>query len=96
MSVRLRFQRTGMPKQAFYRLVAIDRRSARNGRQIEILGHYNPKDKDNAIVLKSDRIRYWLSCGAQPSDTDRSLLTKAGLFKTNQETPVPSSPAGAS
>ncbi len=105
MSVRLRFQRTGMPKQAHYRLVAIDRRSARNGRQIEILGHYDPKEKANSIVFKMDRVRYWLSCGAQPSDTVRSLLVRAGFFKASaQETISPakeesapnSSPAGAS
>ena len=80
MSVRIRFKRTGMPKQAFYRLVAIDRRSARDAKEIEVLGHYNPKEKSNVLTFKAERIQYWLSQGAQPSDTVRSLLARNKFF----------------
>ena len=82
MSVRLRFQRTGMPKQPYYRLVAIDRRSARNAEEIEILGHYDPREKLNALTLKADRIKYWLSQGAEPSDTVRSLLVRNKFYNS--------------
>ena len=63
-----------MPKQPYYRLVAIDKRAARNAEEIEILGHYNPREKANALTLNTDRVKYWLAQGAQPSDTVRSLL----------------------
>ena len=80
MSVRLRFKRTGMPKQAYYRLVAIDRRSARDAEEIEVLGHYDPKEKTNALTLNAERVKYWLSQGAQPSDTVHSLLVRNKFF----------------
>ena len=92
MSVRLRFKRVGMKKQAYYRLVAVDRRSARDGAEIEILGHYNPKDKENKISLNSERINYWISCGAQLSDTARTLLQKSGHFAKSDSKPSESSP----
>lgn len=71
-----------MPKQPYYRLVAIDRRAAGNAAEIEILGHYNPRDKSNAVVLNSERIKYWLSVGAKPTDTVRSLLVRNKFFGT--------------
>ncbi len=89
MSVRLRFQRVGMPKQPYYRLVAIDRRSARDAAEIEVLGHYNPKNKDNALTVKADRIQHWISRGAQPSDTVKSLLLKNRLFPSPEKTQGP-------
>ena len=82
MSVRLRFKRTGMPKQPYYRLVAIDRRAARDAGEIEVLGHYNPRDKSNAFTVNAERVKYWLSQGAQASDTVRTLLVRNKFFET--------------
>ena len=81
--VVLRMQRFGRAHRPFYRIGAMDKRSPRNGRVIENLGWYDPchtmgKDKPE-FELKADRIRYWLSVGAQPSDTVRDLLRKAGV-----------------
>lgn len=88
MSVRLRFKRIGKPKNPFYRLVAIDRRAARDAAELEILGHYDPRHKDNLLTFNADRVQYWLSCGAQPSDTVRSLLARSrSLSKAQTEKP---------
>jgi small subunit ribosomal protein S16 len=76
MSVKLRLKRVGMRKQAYYRLVAVERRCAPQGAEIEVLGHYDPKDKDNKVSVNQERVQYWLSCGAQVSDTVKSLLKK--------------------
>ncbi|OGR80334.1 MAG: 30S ribosomal protein S16 [Elusimicrobia bacterium RIFCSPLOWO2_02_FULL_39_32] len=76
MSVRLRLKRVGMTKQPAYRLVAVDRRTARDGAELEILGTYNPKDKENRLIIKEERIKYWISCGAEPSETVKSLLKR--------------------
>lgn len=76
--VRLRLQRLGRTHRPFYRLAAMDRRERRNGKVLENLGWYNPLEKDPAkqLSLKPDRIRHWLSVGAQPSETVRDLLAK--------------------
>ena len=74
MAVTLRLKRCGSKGQPFYRVVAIDSRKKRDGRNIEIVGTYNPADDPPTIVLKKDRIQYWLECGAQPSATVRRLL----------------------
>lgn len=84
MSVRLRLRRDGAKKRPFYHLVAADCRRARNGRFIEQLGYYNPivaADAEPILVLKEERIRYWLSVGAQPSDTAAALLKKVGILE---------------
>lgn len=80
MSVKLRLKRVGMTQQPHYRLIAVDRRSPRDGAELEVLGHYDPKNKTNAFSVNNDRVQYWLSCGAQPSDTVRSLLVRTGFF----------------
>ena len=72
--VRLRLRRMGAKKAPFYRVVAADATSPRDGRFIEILGHYNPTKDPQIIELKEDRVKYWLGAGAQPSDTVRSLF----------------------
>lgn len=74
MTVRLRLQRQGKPKRPYYRLVAIDKRSKRDGAPIEILGQYDPMAVTEKTKVKSDRIEYWLKQGAQPSRTVASLL----------------------
>jgi small subunit ribosomal protein S16 len=94
MSVKLRFKRMGRSNAAFFRLSAIDSRSPRDGRVIEELGHYNPREKDNAkqFVVKLDRCKHWLDVGAVPSGTVSSLLKKAGLDHKQLRLPRPGKP----
>ncbi len=91
--VRLRLARFGRKNRAFYRVVAIDSRLAREGRPLEYLGTYDPipstRDGFKEVLLKTDRVKYWLSCGAQPSDTVARLLARARLLPP---APVPISP----
>lgn len=75
----------GAKKAPFYRVVATDASSPRDGRFIEILGHYNPAKNPQIIELKEDRVMYWLGVGAQPSDTVRSLFRKKGLLQKAHE-----------
>jgi len=79
--VRLRLLRMGSKKSPFYRVVAANADAPRDGRFIEILGHYNPTKNPQIIELKEDRVKYWLGVGAQPSDTVRSLFRQQGLLK---------------
>src|SRR5262245_22811869 len=83
MSVKIRMKRMGRSGRPFYRLHAIDSRVRRNGRAIEELGFYDPlaKDAGKSIQLKKERIEYWLSVGAQPSDTVGQLLQKNGIVR---------------
>ncbi len=74
--LRIRLARTGAKKKASYRVVVIEREKARDGRFVEILGHYNPRRNPAEVVLNRDRINYWLGRGAQPSETVRSLVKK--------------------
>ena len=82
MAVKLRLKRTGRRHLPYYRLNAIDSRSPRDGRAIEELGLYDPlqKDPDKQINFKRERIEYWLSVGAQPSETVANLLETAGIL----------------
>lgn len=81
MAVHLRLTRRGRHKRPFYRVVAADSRMPRDGRFIEVLGTYDPL-KDPAVPeLKQDRVLDWLSKGAQPSATVRTLLKRAGVLK---------------
>lgn len=81
MAVKLRLKRTGRRHLPCYRLNAIDSRAPRDGRVIEELGLYDPlqKQPDKQISFKRERIEYWLSVGAQPSETVANLLEKAGI-----------------
>ena len=76
--VRLRLKRMGRKNRAFFRICAFDAREERDGRSIEQLGTYDPmeKDEEKKVVLKRDRIEYWLSVGAQPTETVASILKK--------------------
>ena len=89
--VRLRLKRFGRTHKPFYRLNAIDQRSPRDGKPIEELGWFDPteKDQDKQMVLKADRIRYWLSVGASPSDTVRDLLSKQGILDKKTGKAIP-------
>lgn len=70
----IRLARIGKKKTPFYRVVVLDKRRPRNGRTLEVVGTYDPLKKPAAIQLDAERIKYWLGCGAQPSDTVRSFL----------------------
>jgi small subunit ribosomal protein S16 len=78
--VRIRLRRTGKTKQPSYRVVIADSRCPRDGRFIEIIGHYNPVQNPKVLNIKADRARYWLGVGAQPSDTVSYLFKKAQIF----------------
>jgi len=74
--VRIRLTRIGAKKKPFYRMIATDSRSPRDGRNIEQLGWYDPMKAPHAVKLDLTRIDYWLSVGAQPSETARKLIDK--------------------
>gem|GEM_PF-1696441 len=82
--VKLRLKRFGRRHRPYYRLCAMDTRSARDSKAIEELGTYNPiePDADKQVDVKADRVKYWLSVGAQPSDTVRSLLRRVEIDPT--------------
>jgi small subunit ribosomal protein S16 len=79
VSVRLRLTRVGAKKNPIWRIVAADQRSPRDGRNIEILGQYNPQTQPSTITIDEDRVREWLAKGAEPSDQVRKLLRTQGI-----------------
>ena len=83
--VKIRLRRIGRKKAPMYRIVVADATSPRDGRFIEIVGTYAPRQAENAVTLNEARIEHWLDVGAQPTDTVRSLLRKAGLLKQRHE-----------
>lgn len=72
----IRLRRTGSSKRPYYRVVVADSRNWRDGRFVETLGHYDPRRDPAVVKIDSERAQYWISKGAQPSDTVRSLLKK--------------------
>jgi small subunit ribosomal protein S16 len=98
MAVKLRLMRMGKTKQPTYRLVAADSRSPRDGRFIEIVGSYAPRQQENKVVLKEERVTRWLQEGAQPTDRVRRILVGAGLMEAEPARPAPATksvpPAG--
>ena len=78
--VRIRLRRVGARNQASYRVVVADKESPRDGRFLEIVGHYNPRTEPSTIVLKDDRIYYWLSVGAQPTEAVDGLFNQTDLW----------------
>ena len=85
MAVKLRLKRMGSKKRPFYRIVAADSRSPRDGRFIEIVGTYNPITEPAEIKIKEDIALKWLNNGAIPTDTVRSLLSNQGIMKKFHE-----------
>ena len=79
MAVRLRLTRVGSSKNPIWRVVVADQRSPRDGRFIEVVGHYNAQTDPSTIKLDEDRIREWLAKGAQPTDQVRKLLRIQGI-----------------
>jgi small subunit ribosomal protein S16 len=85
VSVRIRMKKIGRSHQSFFRICAIDKRSPRHGRVLEHLGTYDPrvKDTDARALLVADRVDYWLSVGAQPSERVAVLIKKYGTNGTH-------------
>ena len=84
MSVRIRLSRGGSKKRPFYKVVAADQRAPRDGRFIERLGSYNPmlpKDHADRFVINEERVKYWLSQGAEPTERMAKMLAALGLVK---------------
>jgi small subunit ribosomal protein S16 len=81
LAVRIRLQRFGRKNQPFYRVIVADSRAARDGRFIEKLGHYDPLTDPIEFTINEERALYWLKVGAQPSDTVKSLLSRAGIWE---------------
>ena len=82
MAVKIRLNRMGAKKDPFYRVVVADSRAPRDGRFIERVGTYNPllsADDAKRVIVKEERIKYWLSVGAQPTERVQKLLAKLGL-----------------
>ena len=80
MAVKMRLRRVGAKKQPAYRIVIADARAPRDGRFIEIVGHYNPLTEPSTVVIKSDRALYWLHKGAQPTEVVRGMLVRKGIW----------------
>ena len=81
MSVRIRLRRMGAKKQPFYRVVVADSRSPRDGRFLDTIGTYNPRTEPVAIQIDREKALRWLEEGAMPTDSARSLLSKAGIWQ---------------
>lgn len=73
----IRMRRAGSKNRPFFRIVVTETRSARDGRFVEVLGHYNPRTKPEKLELDRERLAHWLKAGAQASDTVRTLLDRA-------------------
>lgn len=86
MAVKLRLKRMGSKKKPFYRIVAADSRSPRDGRFIETVGTYNPIVKENNVTVDEEKVAKWISNGAQPTDTVKSLLSKNGVWSKIKNT----------
>lgn len=94
--VVLRLKRLGRRHRPFYRLGAMDKRSPRNGRVIEELGWFDPNGKDDKqLSINVERVEYWLSVGAQPSDTVKALLRRVGCNTTSGAKPSATPEAAA-
>ena len=81
MAVKIRLKRMGAKKSPFYRIVAADSRMPRDGRFLEQLGTYDPTKNPAQVTINEEAVIKWLNVGAQPSDTVKNLLSKAGIIK---------------
>lgn len=81
MAVHIRLRRTGTTRKPAYRVVVADSRAARDGRFIEVIGHYNPLSNPPLIKIETEKAAAWIKKGAQPSNTVKHLLTRAGVGK---------------
>src|SRR5881397_1352889 len=97
MAVSIRLRREGAKNRPYYKVVVADSRSPRDGKFIEIIGTYDPKKPGHNSTLRLDRAEYWISKGAQPSDTVRSLIKKNKKQMASapaEAAPAPSVPVG--
>lgn len=85
MAVKLRLKRMGSKKKPFYRIVAADSRSPRDGRFIEEVGYYNPVTNPADVKIDEEKAMKWLTTGATPTDTVRDLFSKQGIMKKFHE-----------
>ena len=81
MAVKIRLKRIGAKKTPFYRVVVADERSPRDGKFIEEIGYYNPLTNPAEIKINAEKATKWLECGAQPTETVRTLLKKSEIIK---------------
>ena len=81
MAVKIRLRRMGSKKAPFYRVVVADSRSPRDGRFIEEIGTYNPLTNPAEVKIDAEKAKTWITKGAQPTETVKSLLTKSGIIK---------------
>ena len=79
--VKIRLRRMGAKKNPYYRIVVADSRSPRDGRFIEEIGYYDPMTEPATIKIDEEAAKKWLGCGAQPTDTVRTLLKKSGILE---------------
>ncbi|MBI1959215.1 MAG: 30S ribosomal protein S16 [Candidatus Rokubacteria bacterium GWC2_70_24] len=79
MAVHIRLRRTGTTKKPAYRVVVADSRAARDGRFIEVIGHYNPLTNPPTLKIETEKASAWIKKGAQPSNTVKNLLARAGV-----------------
>lgn len=86
MAVKLRLKRMGSKQKPFYRVVAADSRSPRDGRFIETVGTYDPVKKEESVTIDEEKALKWLNNGAQPTDTVKNLLTKKGIWAKYKNT----------
>ncbi|MGI9087637.1 MAG: 30S ribosomal protein S16 [Chthoniobacterales bacterium] len=89
MAVSIRLRREGTKNRPYYKVVVADSRSPRDGKFIEIIGTYDPKKTEHNSTLKLDRIEHWVSKGARPSDTVRSLIKKNKEVAASAPAPEP-------
>nr|BFE68483.1 30S ribosomal protein S16 [Actinoplanes digitatis] len=93
MAVKIRLLRMGKIRNPQYRIVVADSRTKRDGRAIEYVGIYQPKEDPSIIQVKSERVQYWLSVGAQPSEAVQRLLEKTGDWQLFKGLPSPAAAA---
>jgi len=89
VAVKIRLRRVGKVHMPYYRIVVTDSRTKRDGRFIEQIGKYHPKDDPSYIEVDSDRAQYWLGVGAQPSDPVKAILQKTGDWQKFKGEPAP-------
>jgi small subunit ribosomal protein S16 len=92
VAVKIRLLRMGKIRNPQYRIVVADSRTKRDGKAIEFIGVYHPKEEPSLIEVKSDRVQYWLSVGAQPSEPVIAILSKTGDWQKFKGLPAPSEP----
>lgn len=84
--IKLRLRRTGAKKRPSYRIVVAEHTAPRDGKFIEILGHYDPLTEPATVKVNEERAQYWLSVGAQPTETVAGLLKRAGVIAVEPKT----------